>query len=228
MLGRRRTAGTSCKVWSKSVGADNEPLLWIDHTPANIRNVTKLAEHFGDAKFVHIVRDGRAVAASVMQLEWGPSNILDAADWWLRKLSFALAAEIFLPERVTRVKYEDLLENPERELRKLCEFLDIDYDHKMLTGQGFQTPDYTQKQHVLVGSAPDVTRLHGWRVKLTDREVEMFEFKTEGMLRLLGYEVFHQPLRRPSKSERFVLWLRHGHMKFLLKKLKRKVRIISS
>ncbi len=213
-------------AYAESGGGVHEPSLWIDHTPSNLRNVMTLSKYFEDAKFVHIVRDGRAVAASVMQLEWGPGNILDAADWWLRKLSFAFAAEVFLPERVTRVKYEDLLENPERELRKLCKFLDIDYNHQMLTGQGFRIPGYTQKQHMLVGCAPDNTRLYGWRAKLTDREVEMFEFETKGILQLLGYEIFHQSLRRPSRVERVMLWLKYGHMNVMLRKLRRKARIL--
>ncbi len=212
-------------AYAKSVGADSKPLLWIDHTPANIRNVISLAAHFQDAKFVHIIRDGRAVATSVMPLEWGPNNILDAADWWLGKLSFGLAACSILPNMVKMIKYEALVEHPERELRNLCAFLDIEYSEKMPTGQGFRVPGYTRKQHVLVGRRPDVSRLYAWSDNLTAREVGLFEFKAGEMLRLMEYEVVGALMRRPSRWERFVLWLKRGHLRVLKKKLLRKVKI---
>ncbi len=210
---------------AREAGADNEPLLWIDHTPANIRNVTKLVEHFGDAKFVHIVRDGRAVASSVLPLEWGPNNILDVADWWLGKLSFGLAACSVMPDKVRMIKYEALVEHPERELPSLCNFLGIAYSERMLTGQGFHVPGYTRRQHALVGRKPDISRLYDWREKLTAREVEMFEFKAGELLRLMGYVVAGGPLCRPSKSERFRLWLKHGHLNVLKKKIMRRMRV---
>ena len=72
-------------------GAD----VWIDHTPNNIDYMIPLDNIFPEAKFIHLIRDGRGVAASVMPLPWGPNTVLAAADWWMKKLAVGLAAEQF-------------------------------------------------------------------------------------------------------------------------------------
>jgi hypothetical protein len=69
------------------------PRTWVDHTPENVRFASTLFELFRDAKLVHIVRDGRAVAASIMPLPWGPNRIEPAALYWIQHVGQGLAAE---------------------------------------------------------------------------------------------------------------------------------------
>lgn len=104
----------------------------------------------------------------------GPNNIIKAADWWVQKISYGFASQITMPEKVITVKYESLLLNPKNELQKLCDFLDIKYNNSMLNGRAFKVPDYTLKQHRLVGKSLDQTRLDAWRKKLTLKEIEFF------------------------------------------------------
>ena len=66
--------------------------VWIDHTPKNIWHLCLLLSEFPDAKAIHIIRDGRAVAASVMPLDWGPNTIVASAHWWVHHVAFGLAA----------------------------------------------------------------------------------------------------------------------------------------
>ena len=42
--------------------------FWVDHTPTNIRHLSMLFSEFPEAKAIHLVRDGRGVAASVLPL----------------------------------------------------------------------------------------------------------------------------------------------------------------
>src|SRR4030095_1909271 len=49
--------------------------IWVEQDPGNVVHIWKLLQHFPDAKFIHIVRDGRAVAASMLPLDWGPNEI---------------------------------------------------------------------------------------------------------------------------------------------------------
>lgn len=163
------------------------PMVWIDHTPKNIRHTQTLFTAFPDARMVHIVRDGRAVAASVLPLDWGPNVIESAARFWAERLAYGLAAELRWPERVVRVRYEDLVQAPEATLRELCGHLSISYDPTMRQGTGFHTPRYTAKQHMLVGKAPDPARIHGWQQQLTARQIEIFENVTTDLLEMLGY-----------------------------------------
>jgi hypothetical protein len=100
--------------------------IWVDHTPSNVKNAATLLELFPGAKFIHIVRDGRAVASSIMPLDWGANTINSAARSWVKRLSQYLAAESSLgSERISRVRFEDLVLEPETTLKSICSFLDI-------------------------------------------------------------------------------------------------------
>lgn len=166
------------------------PAYWIDHTPSSTRYAVTLFEHFPEAKMIHIVRDGRAVAASVLPLDWGPNTIMKATRWWVEKVAHGLAAEAsFGPDRVIRVRYEDLVIRSESELRRICDFLELDYDPGMAMGGKWTVPQYTIRQHTLVGRPPDTSRLNTWQRELTQRQVEMFESLSGDFLPQLGYEL---------------------------------------
>lgn len=177
----------------------NQPgaTIWVDHTPENLGYASSLLNLFPNAKMIHIVRDGRAVAASILPLDWGPNSIIKAARWWMRLTSFGLAAETtFGPEHVMRVKYEDLVLQPESTMRTVSDFLEIDYQPEMLQSTGFNPPSYTTKQHKLVGARPDPAVVTRWEQKLSARQVEIFENLTRNFLTFLGY-----PLRYGLKAK---------------------------
>lgn len=169
------------------------PDVWIDHTPDNILSTQPLFDLYPDAKVIHMVRDGRAVAASVMKLDWGPNTVDTAARWWIQSLAHGFAAELgHAGERVMRVRYEDLVQNPAGTLQTLCTFLEIDYHPAMLQGAGFQAPVFTSQGHELVGSRPDPSRIGAWRSTLHARQIEIFESIAGAMLRHLDYDLVTQ------------------------------------
>lgn len=180
------------------------PEFWVDHTPVNLATAMRLVKAFPKAQFVHIVRDGRAIVASVLPLDWGPNTIVAGARWWAMKMSFALAAEQWLGDRCHRVHYEDLVRDPERALSKLCGQLGLDFDPSMICGEKFAVPAVTKRQHRLVGHAPDASRIDAWQSKLSKRQIELFELLTFDLLPMLGYELRADCRARwPSAQERF-------------------------
>jgi hypothetical protein len=192
--------------------------FWIDHTPSNTRYGKILATWFPQARFIHIVRDGRAVAASVIPLDFGPDTILDAAYFWIERVSYGLMAELFFgPARAIRVRYEDLLADPSGTLRRLCEWLGIGYEAGMEQRRGFAVPEYTQAQHALVEQSIDVSRTSAWQERLTPRQVEIFEFIVGEMLEYLGYSrVTGFKARKARKIERlkmrlYAFFMRHAN-----------------
>jgi hypothetical protein len=166
----------------------SSPILWVEHTPSNIKRAVTLASIFPDAKLIHLVRDGRAVAASFLKINWGPKSVDQAAQYWLQILAFGLAAESFLGEdRIMRVYYEDLVREPETSLQSICTFLNIDYQPDMLHGTGFKVPAFARSTHALVGKKPDTSRITAWEQVLTSRQVEIFEYICGDLLTYLGY-----------------------------------------
>lgn len=183
---------------------------WIEHSPWNTQFAPTLFDLFPEARLIHLVRDGRAVAASIMRVEWGPNEIHFAAPWWAHRLAFGLAAEShYGPERARRVRYEDLVLDPEGTLRDLCEFLGLEFEPAMLAADGLRVPDYTSGWHKLVGSKPDPARLEAWRRDLTPRQIEIFESITGELSTYLGYPLDYGLTARPiTRREKILPFLR--------------------
>ncbi|NDJ53335.1 MAG: sulfotransferase [Chloroflexi bacterium] len=185
---------------------DADATIWVDHTPENISYARSLVELFPQARIIHLVRDGRAVASSIMPLDWGPNTMMKAAPYWLAALSHGLAAERYLrPEQIIRVTYEDLVCYPEETLKTLCEFLEIDYQPAMASAGGFKPPDYTVSQHQLIGQAPNAARATKWERDLSPRQIEIFESLTRDFLHYLDYPLkYGLAAREPGPAE--TLW----------------------
>lgn len=181
-------------------GAEGRPLVDRSH-PAQ-RPLRSFPRHFPDAKFIHIVRDGRGVAASVLPLDWGPNTVERAARWWAEEMASGLALESWDPRRVMRVKYEDLVENCESTIRRLGDFVGLEFEPAMLRADGFSL-GFRSHQHALVGSPPRADRARAWTATLSQRQVEIFEAVAGDLLVTLGYEPrFGIAGRPPSRLER--------------------------
>ena len=87
-----------------------DPAIWVDHTPDNIIFAPHLFALFPEARMIHLIRDGRATAASVMKLDWGPNTISSAANAWINRVAHGLAIESrYGRQRVMQVRYEELV-----------------------------------------------------------------------------------------------------------------------
>jgi hypothetical protein len=145
-----------------------------------------------DAKFIHIVRDGRDVARSVMQFGWA-GNMWTAADRWVaaeRTWERMMAA--LPPERRIEVKHETLVREPEATLKRICQFLGVAYDQAMF--------DYTKASTY---DLPDPKLLEQWKKKLSEYEVRLVEDRIRDMLVERGYELSGlPPLEVTAKMQR--------------------------
>lgn len=85
-------------------------LGFTETTPDNAAAADSLTAVLPSARVVHVVRDGRDVAASVAGMPWGPNDPHGGLDWWSKRLSrvnraFGAAD----PERVCTIRLEELL-----------------------------------------------------------------------------------------------------------------------
>lgn len=175
---------------------------WVDHSPENIKHVNALHARFPDARFLHIVRDGRAVTASLLKLRWGPNTVPAAARHWAQALGYGLAAEARHPDLVKRVRYEELVREPPAVLREICAFLGLEHEEQLGRHTEFAIPRGTFSQHRLVATRPDPNRAIAWRRTLEPRQIELFESYAGDLLVSLGYERLFDPARPPSKAGR--------------------------
>ena len=96
-----------------------------DKTPNNVFIVDRLREAWPDARFIFLLRHPGAIARSRQKYKG------EGADELIIKYVEALEAARQTYDGHT-VRYEDLTENPERELRGICDFLGVAYEPAML------------------------------------------------------------------------------------------------
>lgn len=165
--------------------------VWVDHTPDNFKYHPVLKSLFPEARFIHIVRDGRAICASIKHLDWGPNNAYSASRHWADRLLQAVTVEVAEGKSLMRVRYEDLVSDPGQLLKEICAFIDIPFDPEMLNGGGLKLPAFTRRQHGLIGQSPNRSRAYAWRQQLTGYEVKQFESYPDShtLLKQMGYDV---------------------------------------
>ena len=151
----------------------------------------RLARLFPEARFVHIIRDGRDVVLSYQSVTWGPATATEAAVRWRENVRRGRRDGRRLgPDRYREIRYEELVADPEPLLRSLCEFLEFEWDGAMLHHQAAAdaviaaTRFPAAHQRLLL---PPTRGLRDWRRDMPERDVAAFEAIAGDLLHELGY-----------------------------------------
>ncbi len=167
-------------------------------TPVYVRRIHTLHKLWPQARFVHLIRDGRDVCLSVMHWPKGPivkgsfvtskdDPISTAALWWELNVRLGRQAGKSLgPELYYEIRYESLVGNPEEECAALCAFLGVPYDAAMLRFQESRpkTKPGRVAKHAWLPITPG---LRDWGCQMTPDDVERFEAAAGELLDELGY-----------------------------------------
>lgn len=113
-------------------GDSGEP-WWIDTSPPNIANAGRIHAFWPEARFIWMVRDGRATAASVVAERWGPDDPLEAVTWWEKRMRRAHAGLAGVPADLVLIQsLEDLVVlDREASYTRILEFLGLSDDPAM-------------------------------------------------------------------------------------------------
>ncbi len=200
--------GKFCERLLLYLAKDNVDFI-VDHTPGNIINHPELKENFPNAKFIHIVRDGRAVFSSLKNVKWGPNTPIEAANFWLRFIAHGLLAERNLDSQIFRqVKYESLLADPNEILNTVGWALGESgtivegtaSSPKIKAQTKTEVPRHTKGQHAMVNDAPNVNRIDAWKSTLSISEIAAFESRAHTLLTHFGYDIEHYPKKIPGRG----------------------------
>ncbi len=104
---------------------------WGDKSPSYVRRMRRVHAVLPEARFVHLIRDGRDVALSQLEVHHGADEVTEAAGEWVAGIEKARRAS----RRVggyLELRYEDLVSDAEPLLRRVCELTDLDFDPAML------------------------------------------------------------------------------------------------
>jgi hypothetical protein len=203
--GPRDYAGLVASIYEVYAASEGKG-RWGDKDPDNTVKMDVLWELFPGCRFVHIMRDGRAVATSLRKLEWGSKNLLALArDWSWRVMLAHKMGRMLGPGYYTEVRYEDLVRAPEQVLRKICAFLEEPFEAGMLQyheNAGAAMPQDSLKYHQSSVHAPDPSKADSWRHEMVAADRALFDEVAGDTLRVFGYP--RDDVRRGSWRNRLM------------------------
>jgi len=147
-----------------------------------------LCEWYPGASIIHLVRDPRDMVASLLRLKWADQNVFGNAHLWLR-CNLAARRSQHRPQYIL-VRYEQLVTQPEEELRRICGFVGEEYSPAMLIPNHDPSAD---RPWLLRAEEPVTTeRLGQWQNQLTKDQVALIEWQVKPHMQAFGYEPTRQ------------------------------------
>ena len=181
---------------------------WGDKTPMYMQHLPLLERLWPDARFVHLVRDGRDAALSFLGMPAGivtrtwahPTTAPDFACQWATEVRAARALGRRVGARYLELRYEDLVREPEAALRRVCAHAGLAYEPGMLDYAG--SVDVATKPHQQRLRQPPTPGVRNWREELPHEDALAFEGVAGDLLSQLGYELLDDALaaRRSARS----------------------------
>jgi Sulfotransferase family len=169
---------------------------WGDKSPNYVTEIDVLRELFPDCKIVHLVRDGRDVAVSLANISWGSRHIPNVAQDWRWKTVLAHKMGRLLGDSFLEIRYEDIVVDPERGLRKICEFLGEEWNPHMLgyhEGASDAMPESSMEWHRTSVKPPDPSKIGAWKRKMAAADQIIYQDVAGDALDLFGYERVSAP-----------------------------------
>jgi hypothetical protein len=179
-------------------------LIVGDKTPGYARELPTLHLLWPEARFVHLIRDGRDVCLSILNWErakswkvgegaarfrtWAQDPVGTSALWWEWHVRLAREAGEHLGGGLYyELRYESLVAHPKDECRALCEFLGVPYDDHMVQSyqeRAISCPGQDAKHPWM----PITPGLRDWQSQMPPEAIERFEAVSRAMLDELGYQ----------------------------------------
>jgi hypothetical protein len=193
-----------------------------DKSPPYTINMGLLQDLFPEARFVHLIRDGRDLALSILALPsrnehnfGGLHSLQDVAQWWMMQM-WRARGQVNDLRWYLEIRYEDLVVNPEVTLRQVCQFIGLPWDSSVLRyyekfdnhlaefGRGGRSGDQIAQDDAsgrlrpnhLLTRPPQTHRIAVWRREMSPEDAAMFDDYAGEALREYGY-----PLARDGQPD---------------------------
>jgi hypothetical protein len=175
----------------------------LEQTPWYGQHIPTLTKLFPGAKFIHVIRDGRDVAISFARTPWWSKDVLANLSRWEQEVSVILRdTSLYLrTDQVHLVRYEDLVLSPEKTIKEICPFLEINYESEMLDSSKYfryesllkENPKVYSSQELQQWESSSKTPTFSGSIKAWSRQntvdFGMTTRNVNALLGKLGYEV---------------------------------------
>jgi hypothetical protein len=181
---------------------------WGDKTPLYCLELDTIRGVLPEARFVHLIRDGRDAALSLRRQWFSPGWEMEKqAAYWRRCVLGARRAGLGRDDYL-EVRYEELILDTQGTLGRICAFIGLEYDDAMLRydaraparleehkgrtradGTALVTREQRLRQQQRTTEPPDPARVFAWKHEMSAEDREAFARVAGDLLRELGYEV---------------------------------------
>ena len=184
---------------------------WGDKTPLYMQQLPLLKRLFPDARWVHLVRDGRDAALSFLELPAGfsgktwaqPRTVAQFAARWRTEILAARRLGRHAGGRYLELRYEDLVAEPELEVGRVCEHAALPWEPGMLDHTRVSDAANMPEHRNL--AQPPTPGLRDWRSQMSHEDALAFEQVAGDILRSAGYELLEPDGRYPTTRGRLEL-----------------------
>jgi len=194
---------------------------WGDKSPVHALHIRDIKQVFPEAKFIHLVRDGRDVAESTRRMPVGPKSMIGIARRWRRYVLAFREAKAWLPSGdALEVQYEQLVRDPAQEMARILAFLG-----ESPMPLGHEVPETRMRRYLVQESfAKTLHQSLAGKISegkigvflgaLSPRDLELFEAVAGDVLTLYGYGLVTSGTARIRPHERVTGWLQDHVLRY--------------
>ncbi len=147
-----------------------------------------------NARFIHLIRDPRDVAQSVVDKGWAGNLFVGAQVWREAEDCWDRLTSQLRPGQAVEVRYEDLVQNPTKEVTRICHFIGVDFDEAMFRYTD-SAPQYPP---------PDASLREQWTQRTSPRQIRQVEAQVADLMHRRGYAP-HDPHASISRLGQMLL-----------------------
>ncbi|HHT9138482.1 MAG TPA: sulfotransferase family protein [Candidatus Wunengus sp. YC60] len=161
--------------------------------------INQISAEMPHAKFIHIVRDGRAVLNSMIKSidpyskKPMSSDTINHARMWKDMI---VRVDLFKekhPELVLEIQYENLISNTKEEIKRVRWYLGLEekINTKNIVSLSYydKIPQREKSIHSLAKDGTNPSRINAWEEELPIQDRKLFEYFTSNILAKKGYKV---------------------------------------
>jgi len=176
---------------------------WGDKNNYYIKHIDQLIQLYPNAQFLHLVRDGRDVATSYLNMSkiksdsmYAPNLPKDiesiATEWNDNNTLASKSLETLPSNRWHLVRYEDLVTKPQSTLTSVCDALQLEYHHSMLEFHHANLKKNLEPKDFMAWKAKtfkkiDTKSIGKYKTELKSTEIEQFEKTAYSSLKKYAY-----------------------------------------
>ena len=191
--------GTLFSGWLETYAERHHKPRWGEKTPLHYQHLEQLLTWFPKAQVIWMLRDPRAVTASLLKMAWASNYVHIHAEQWHQSTQL-YEQNWHNDPRVNLVRYEDLVQQPEQTLKGVFKFLGEDYPAGLLAQRSTRTMPIVNREgwaffHLNQAMQPvETTAIDRWKQQLWPAHVAIVNSLTNRLQKQYRYTNEDSPL----------------------------------